>query len=91
MNVGSVFYGLLRIFEDCKNLMLTADAGNLAWFKFMVFNTTFNNISVISLRSVLLMEETGVPGESHRPVASHRQTLSHNADGNLKMLTCSKQ
>ena len=28
MNVGSVFYGLLRIFEDCKNLMLTADAGN---------------------------------------------------------------
>jgi hypothetical protein len=27
----------------------------------MVFNATFNNISVIS--SVLLMEETGVPGE----------------------------
>ena len=25
----------------------------------MVFNATFNNISVISLRSVLLMEETG--------------------------------
>jgi hypothetical protein len=25
----------------------------------MVFNTTFNNISVISWRSVLLMEETG--------------------------------
>jgi hypothetical protein len=30
----------------------------------MVFNTTFNNISVISWRSVLLMEETGVPGET---------------------------
>ena len=29
----------------------------------MVFNTTFNNISVISLRSVLLMEETGLPGK----------------------------
>jgi hypothetical protein len=27
----------------------------------MVFNTTFNNISVISWRSVLLVEETGVP------------------------------
>ena len=26
---------------------------------FMVFNITFNNISVISLRSVLLVEETG--------------------------------
>jgi hypothetical protein len=44
----------------------------------MVFNATFNNISVISWRSVLLVEETGVPGENHRPVASHRQTLSHN-------------
>jgi len=30
---------------------------------FMVFNATFNNISVISWRSVLLMEETGVPGK----------------------------
>ena len=45
-------------------------------FMFMVFDATFHNISVISWRSVLLMEETGVPGENHRPVASHRQTLS---------------
>ena len=44
----------------------------------MVFNATFNNISVISWRSVLLVEETGVPGENHRSFASHRQTLSHN-------------
>jgi len=29
----------------------------------MVFNATFNNISVISWQSVLLVEETGVPGE----------------------------
>jgi hypothetical protein len=43
----------------------------------MVFNATFNNISVISLQSVLLVEKTVVPGENHRPVASHRQTLSH--------------
>ena len=43
----------------------------------MVFNTTFNNISVVSLWSVLLVEETGVPGENHRPIASHWQTLSH--------------
>jgi hypothetical protein len=33
----------------------------------LVFNATFNNISVISWRSVLLVEETG---ENHRPVAS---------------------
>ena len=44
----------------------------------MVFNATFNNISVISWRSVLLVEETGGPEENHRPVASQRQTLSHN-------------
>ena len=38
---------------------------------FMVFNATFNNISVISWQSALLMEETGVPGENHRPDANH--------------------
>ena len=42
---------------------------NYGWF--MVFNATFNNISV------LLVDETGVPRENHRPIASHRQTLSH--------------
>jgi hypothetical protein len=41
----------------------------LVWF--MVFNTTFNNISVILRQSVLLVEETGVPRESHHPAASH--------------------
>ena len=39
----------------------------LVWF--MVLNTTFNNISAISWRSVLLVEETG---------ENHRRTLSHN-------------
>jgi len=43
----------------------------------MVFNATFNNISAISWRSVLLVEETGVPGENHRRAANHWQTLSH--------------
>jgi hypothetical protein len=36
----------------------------------MVFNATFNNISVMSWRSVLLVEETGGLGDW--------QTLSHN-------------
>ena len=31
----------------------------------MVFNATFNNISVISWRSFLLVEETGGPEENH--------------------------
>jgi hypothetical protein len=44
----------------------------------MVSNVTFNNISVILWRSVLLVEETEGPGESHRPAGSHWQILSHN-------------
>ena len=44
----------------------------------MVFNATFNNISVILWRSVLLVEENGVPEENHWAVSSHWQTLSHN-------------
>ena len=31
----------------------------------MVLNATFNNISAISRWSVLLVEETAVPGENH--------------------------
>ena len=46
----------------------------------LVFNATFNNISVIDilLQWSLLMEDAGVPGENLRPVASHWQTLSYN-------------
>jgi hypothetical protein len=36
-----------------------------------VFNVTFNNITVISWLSVLMVEETGVLGENHRLVTSH--------------------
>jgi hypothetical protein len=36
----------------------------------MVFNVTFTYISVISWRPVLLVEETGIPGENHRHAAS---------------------
>ena len=39
----------------------------------MLVNVTFNNISVISWRSVLLVEESGIPGEHHRTVACHWQ------------------
>ena len=35
----------------------------------MLFNATFNNISVISWLSILFVEETLVPGKLHRPVA----------------------
>ena len=37
----------------------------------MVFNATFNNISVILWQSVLLVEETEIPRENFLPAASH--------------------
>jgi hypothetical protein len=37
----------------------------------MMLNATSKNISVISWRSVLLVEETRVPEENHRAVTSH--------------------
>jgi hypothetical protein len=36
-----------------------------------VFNATFSNISAISWRPVLVVEEAGAPGENHRPWASN--------------------
>ena len=45
----------------------------IEWVMFMVFNATFNNISVVSWMSVLLVEDTWIPGENHRPAASHWQ------------------
>ena len=44
----------------------------------MVLNANFNNISPISWRSALLVKEARIPGENHRPVPSHWQTLLHN-------------
>jgi hypothetical protein len=38
---------------------------------FLVFNATFSNISAISWRLALVVEEAGVPGENHRPWANN--------------------
>ena len=34
-----------------------------------------------------LVEETGIPGENHRPAASHSQTLSNNVVSSTPRLT----
>ena len=44
-------------------------------FLILVFNATFSSISAISWRPVLVMEETGVPGENHRPWTSNWSTV----------------
>jgi hypothetical protein len=46
----------------------------------MIFNATFNNIPVILWQSVLLVEETEVPGENYWPATNYWQTLSHNIE-----------
>jgi hypothetical protein len=61
-----------------KNKVISWVKFHFLYPKFMVFNTTFTNISVILWQSVLLVEESVGPKENHRPVASHWQTLSHN-------------
>jgi len=43
----------------------------------MVFNANLNNISVISWRSVLFEEETGVHGENHRALSQVTDKLYH--------------
>ena len=45
-------------------------------FDFCVLNAIISNISAISWRPVLVVEEAGVPGENHRPWSSNWQTLS---------------
>ena len=40
-----------------------------------MIDATFSNISAISWRPVLVVEEAGVPGENHRPWTSNWLTL----------------
>ena len=54
---------ILRILHSDKKIILSACLGTYlsTRVRVVVFNATFNNISVISWRSVLLVEETAVP------------------------------
>jgi len=52
-----------QIYNTTSTLIVVHLIQVLSRFRVMMFHATFNNISVISWRSVLLVEETGVPGE----------------------------
>ena len=69
-----VYNGQRWTLRDGKNLHVTFESDELK-LKIFMFNATFNNISAILLRSVLLMEETVVLGEKHLSAASQQQTL----------------
>ena len=53
----------------------------------MMINATFNNISFIS---VLLVEETGIPGENHWPAGGYWQAYSHNVVSSTPRLSGSR-
>jgi hypothetical protein len=56
VHCGGQFY----LFEEAEEKHKT-----VIRVKIMVFNATFNKISIISWWSVLLVEEIEVPGENH--------------------------
>ena len=66
------------IITSILNFLYIQNIVHEIWFRVMVFNATFNNITDISWQSVLLMKETGVPRKNHQPVANQWQILSHN-------------
>jgi hypothetical protein len=68
----------ISIFLDARWLCIAHWCKNRLGWWVMELNSTFNDIPFTSLWSVLLVEETGVTGEDHRPAASHWQFLSHN-------------
>ena len=55
---------LIREVKHCMINVLPVGDSDMR-VRVMVFNATSNNISVISWRPVLLVEETGVPRENH--------------------------
>jgi hypothetical protein len=75
--VFSGYSGFLHVIELLLDINVPYEYNSLKHRRVIEFNATFNNISVISWWLVLLVEETRIPGENHRPVASHLQTLSH--------------
>jgi len=62
-------WSLLFVSKPISNIIEEMDL----IFDFWCFNATFSNISAISWRPVLVVEETG---ENHRPWASNWLTLS---------------
>jgi hypothetical protein len=50
-----------------------------------VFNAIFSNISAISWRLVLVVEEAGLPGENHRPWVNFI-TYSLDEEQQLKLM-----
>ena len=55
---------------SCRSCRCSCISLSEMGLEIMVFNATSNSISDISWWSVLLVEETGVPREKHRPATN---------------------
>ena len=78
-----------KVLVALSRLWTCSDFGCGLWFT--MSNYTFNNISVISWQSFLLVEETGVPGDtlSHNVVSSTphpRGIQTHNVSGDRHLI-----
>ena len=60
-----------KLEAEVRKLQEIAEYKWIDLIDFWCFNATFSNISAISWRPVLVVEEAGVPGENHRPWASN--------------------
>jgi hypothetical protein len=61
----------LCIIFSIYSILSYAIQGAQVLIDLLCFDSTFSNISAISWRPVLVVEEAGVPGENHRPWASN--------------------
>ena len=77
---GGLFVYLFHSHKDCmsywyalreeKLCLISIGISFISLVWIWMLNVTFNNILVISWRSILLVGETRVPGVNHRPVAN---------------------
>jgi hypothetical protein len=67
----------IKLINDCTCFNMS-DLSIYSVIQQWIYNYCRISFNILGQWSVLLVEETGVPGENHRPVASHWQTLSHN-------------
>jgi hypothetical protein len=71
MEFFECFLEITKVDTMIVNFLQEEVKNNTYHYSILVFNATFNNISVRSWWSVLLVKETRVPRENHQPVASH--------------------
>jgi len=84
---ASYWVGPHRFHNPGSTLCYRSNKLTVAWYVtyllmvgwFLVFNSTFSNISAISWRPVLVVEEARVPWKNHRPWESNYITFDQTA------------